>query len=399
MPLREMTVRVLRIAIAAAVIVPCLLFAYASWVSFRSANTLADERIVRSLDVQQEQAVKAFHLIDNTLNDAADLVAGLSDDQIRAEESQLHFEFGKLVRSVPAVESIWIYDPTGIPLVTSWVEHPPLHSFADRDFFQAHLRPGTGMYYGKVVRIRCASILHDHPSPGDGWRLCRGPGSVRSPQQLCSFLFDVGHALLRDDGAILARYPDGQPGAPDVLGKDTAFRRTTARAPDGGLYTTTSPVDGIERRFGVRRFNSTPVYLSAGIASSTIRSERSFVRGRAHRENPRQPAATRSVGRRSRLLRGTASQLRRREPVEILRGRFAMEGFVATKLDEFDRGKISRRHLIEALTFAASSAYAAADGAKAEGSTLKVALVNHISYSCPNFRQAADWYSKVFNLE
>jgi catechol 2,3-dioxygenase-like lactoylglutathione lyase family enzyme len=76
-----------------------------------------------------------------------------------------------------------------------------------------------------------------------------------------------------------------------------------------------------------------------------------------------------------------------------------MEGFVATKLDEFDRGKISRRRLIEALTLAATSAYAGAGGAKAEGSALKVALVNHISYSCPNFRQAADWYSKVFNLE
>jgi hypothetical protein len=75
-----------------------------------------------------------------------------------------------------------------------------------------------------------------------------------------------------------------------------------------------------------------------------------------------------------------------------------MEGFVATKLDEFDQGKISRRRLIETLTLAATSAYAA-DGAKAEGSALKVALVNHISYSCPNFRQAGDWYSKVFNLE
>jgi catechol 2,3-dioxygenase-like lactoylglutathione lyase family enzyme len=48
---------------------------------------------------------------------------------------------------------------------------------------------------------------------------------------------------------------------------------------------------------------------------------------------------------------------------------------------------------------AATSAYAAAVGAKAEGSALKVALVDHISYSCPNFRQAADSYSKVFNLE
>jgi hypothetical protein len=77
-----------------------------------------------------------------------------------------------------------------------------------------------------------------------------------------------------------------------------------------------------------------------------------------------------------------------------------MQGFVATKLDEFERGKISRRKLIETLTLAAASAYAA-DGAQAQGASpkLKVALVNHISYSCPNFRLAGDWYSKVFNLD
>src|SRR5262249_30521938 len=80
------------------------------------------------------------------------------------------------------------------------------------------------------------------------------------------------------------------------------------------------------------------------------------------------------------------------------RGRLTMEGFVATKLDDFDRGKISRRRLIETLTLAATSVYAA-DAAKAQAPGLKVALVNHISYSCPNFRQAGDWYSKVFNLD
>jgi catechol 2,3-dioxygenase-like lactoylglutathione lyase family enzyme len=77
-----------------------------------------------------------------------------------------------------------------------------------------------------------------------------------------------------------------------------------------------------------------------------------------------------------------------------------MEGFVATKLDEFDRGKISRRKLIEMLTFAATTAYAA-DSATAQGAAppLKVSIVNHISYTCPNFKQAGEWYSKVFNLE
>jgi hypothetical protein len=75
-----------------------------------------------------------------------------------------------------------------------------------------------------------------------------------------------------------------------------------------------------------------------------------------------------------------------------------MEGYVATKLDEFDRGKISRRRLIEALTLVATSAYAT-DGAKAQAGGLKVAHVNHISYSCPNFRQGGDWYAKIFNLD
>jgi hypothetical protein len=75
-----------------------------------------------------------------------------------------------------------------------------------------------------------------------------------------------------------------------------------------------------------------------------------------------------------------------------------MEGFVATKLDEFDRGEISRRRLIETLTLAATTAYVS-DAAKAQTSGLKVALVNHISYSCPNFRQGGDWYSMVFNLD
>jgi catechol 2,3-dioxygenase-like lactoylglutathione lyase family enzyme len=75
-----------------------------------------------------------------------------------------------------------------------------------------------------------------------------------------------------------------------------------------------------------------------------------------------------------------------------------MEGFVAHKLNEYATGKLSRRALIETLTLAATTAYAG--GAKAaEQSSLKMALINHISYNCPNYKQAADWYVKAFNLE
>jgi catechol 2,3-dioxygenase-like lactoylglutathione lyase family enzyme len=77
-----------------------------------------------------------------------------------------------------------------------------------------------------------------------------------------------------------------------------------------------------------------------------------------------------------------------------------MEGFVAQQLDDFETGKISRRKLIETLTVAATAAYAV-DGAKAQSPdpTLKAQLINHFSYTCPNFREAADWYSKILNLD
>src|SRR5258707_956494 len=76
-----------------------------------------------------------------------------------------------------------------------------------------------------------------------------------------------------------------------------------------------------------------------------------------------------------------------------------MEGFVAQKIDDYKTGKISRRRLIETLTLAATTIYANDAKAAASNPSLKVALVNHVSYTCPNFQQAADWYSKIFNLD
>src|SRR5689334_13768513 len=77
-----------------------------------------------------------------------------------------------------------------------------------------------------------------------------------------------------------------------------------------------------------------------------------------------------------------------------------MEAFVAQKLNDFETGRISRRKLIETLTFAATTA-CAAGGAKAQSPdpTLKARLINHFSYTCPDFRVAVDWYAKLLNIE
>ena len=57
---RSVTLGMLQVLAGAALIVPLALFLFASWISYRQLQALTDERIARSLDVMQEQALKAF---------------------------------------------------------------------------------------------------------------------------------------------------------------------------------------------------------------------------------------------------------------------------------------------------------------------------------------------------
>jgi signal transduction histidine kinase len=278
---RKLTIRLVRLAIAASLLFPCLLFTFASWTSYRNLEALADERIIRSLDVQQEQALKAFQLVGLVLDNAHDLVAALSDADIRRDGEGSHLHLKKLVSAVPVVQSIWIYDKDGRALVTSSTHPPPEQNYSDRDFFSAHVQADVGAYYGQVY----SSQFNGQPFFTVSKRLARDgafAGVIEAsvlPSNFVRFFSTLAYteglqfALLRADGTFLARYPAAPEGATDRLDERTGFRRTIAQHPEGALYTTTSPIDRIERRFGVRRFDTTPLYLSAGIASSTIRAE------------------------------------------------------------------------------------------------------------------------------
>jgi signal transduction histidine kinase/CheY-like chemotaxis protein len=281
MQARAFTIRLVRLAMAASLLFPVLLFALASWNSYRDRTALANERIVRSLDVQQEQALKTFQLVELTLDNAAELVTGMSAADIRNNEPQLYLQLQKLDTAVPVIQSIWIYGSDGHALVTSSVHPPPSTSFTDRDFFAAHVDSNIGTYYGQIY----TSTFNGQPFFTVSRRLTRDGAfmGVISASVLPSNFFrffstlaytqGLQYALIRNDGLFLARYPEAPTGATAKLDEHTGFRRTIAAHPEGGLYVTTSPVDNIERRFGVRRFGNTPLYISAGIASSTIRDE------------------------------------------------------------------------------------------------------------------------------
>lgn len=76
-----------------------------------------------------------------------------------------------------------------------------------------------------------------------------------------------------------------------------------------------------------------------------------------------------------------------------------MERFIAGLVDELESGKVDRREFCKTVALAAT-VYAAGDAAHAQATRgFKVIGVNHISYTCPDYTRARDFFINVFGLE
>lgn len=76
-----------------------------------------------------------------------------------------------------------------------------------------------------------------------------------------------------------------------------------------------------------------------------------------------------------------------------------MERFIANLVKDLDSGKLDRRDFCQTVALAAL-VYASGDAANAQASRgFKVLGINHISYQCPDYAKARDWYSSVLGMQ
>lgn len=76
-----------------------------------------------------------------------------------------------------------------------------------------------------------------------------------------------------------------------------------------------------------------------------------------------------------------------------------MEHVVTKLLEQFERGKLSRRELIQSLAAAAASAIGtSAAAAQPEGRVFKATAVNHVSYQVADYRKSRDFYAGLFGM-
>ena len=278
---QESAVRSFKVMMGGTVIVPLAILFFAAWQHYHAISKLADERIASSLDIAAEQAKKVFQSVDVLFSSVSELTAGRTDQELRLDEATLGSQLKGMVAAIPDVRSIWMFDLTGRPIATSRIYPVPNLDNSDRDYFIAQRNKNVGIYVGKVLRPRVGDQIFfsvsrkRYDSKGN---ITGITAVVISPTVFENFYerlarnTSASYAMIRSDGAVLARYPLAA--QPDIVLPETSgFRRTVLQNPNGGKYTAISGVDGLRRRFDIRRLGDLPVYATSSLEVSSINAE------------------------------------------------------------------------------------------------------------------------------
>jgi len=276
---KNAALRWLRSALAAALVIPSLLFCYAAYAAYLQAFSLADERIDHALSVSAEQALRIFRSIGVILDSVDQITLGKTDAAISDTAGELSGRLKQFTGALPDISSIWVLDRNGDAVVSS-LFHPIPASFnaPERSYLKAELADSSELKVGRVVEIALTgSVLfpvskqrQDESGNFNGFTLISVlPSAFEQAYATMRGNSSASFALIRGDGVVLARHPiAARPGI--VLDSLSGFGQLIGRSPEGGRYTTVSRVDGVERRFAVRKLAGLPVYVSSSIETKEI---------------------------------------------------------------------------------------------------------------------------------
>src|SRR5881275_1196897 len=110
---RQSAIRLLQLMMVASLVLPAVLFALASWLSYRHEHAVADEQIERSLDIVHEHALKVFQTGERAMAEVEEVIRGMPDGAIVADQRRLHERLKQIVDAVPQFQAILVIDRAG----------------------------------------------------------------------------------------------------------------------------------------------------------------------------------------------------------------------------------------------------------------------------------------------
>ena len=266
---RQSAIRLLQLMMVASIVLSAVLFAFAAWLNYRHTRMVADERIERSLDILHEHSLKVFQTVERAIAEVDEVLRGLSDEQIRAQEQRLNARFRQIVAAMPQLQAIVVIDRNGRRLVASMV-YPVSQDqdLADRSYFRAQVERDAGTFVSEVLTPRSPSVgtyffnLSRRRAAPDG--SFNGVTAIAVAGYFDDFYARIGHstgslyAIAREDGISGPLSRARRPGA--------IWMRAVRCAGDRGARSLYGAIPDrrCQRRIGYRKLIGFPVYVLAG---------------------------------------------------------------------------------------------------------------------------------------
>jgi two-component system NtrC family sensor kinase len=272
------TLRPLQILLAAVVVIPLALFAGAAVLNYGWTWQEAAARLERTADTADEHALKVFETNEMILDRVAEQIGHLDWSEIDGS-ARVHDYLKGLAQRVPHVGAVGLTGPDGRIVNSSLDVLPSPPAFGNHRSFATMPRDGdddifvseatTGIN-GDEREFIVARYKPGTPHVGDTGLIFVAVRSEYFREYYKDAFDNQGYAinLLRDDGAILARYPSLPGNA--VLSPESGFRRAIAAAPEQGTYSSVSEVDREQRSFAYRKLGAYPLYIVVGLDRDTV---------------------------------------------------------------------------------------------------------------------------------
>jgi two-component system NtrC family sensor kinase len=269
-------VRWLRVSMAAAALLPTAFFVFAAWYSYRQASEDAYLRIDRAVRIAQEHASKVFEANELIMGRVEDALGTADETAIAGNEKPLHEHLRRIVAGIPQLQTVWVLDAEGRPLVSSrQYPAPRATSAADRAYFQWHRDGHPGVFVteplmGRISDENFFNVTRARRTADGGFA---GVIAVSLyPHYFTAFYQKLAKsepglqiALFRTDGSVITRWPQ-EPSQP-------VARSVSARIAAGhteGIVRIQRSSQDEARILSFRQILPYPLYVRASISNKVV---------------------------------------------------------------------------------------------------------------------------------
>ncbi|RYD84943.1 MAG: hybrid sensor histidine kinase/response regulator [Verrucomicrobiaceae bacterium] len=276
---RQSALRYLEATVILAVLVPAILFAVEAARRYKDTVDRARARLISDVEVAAQHALRVFDTTDVLLERAFDAVGERDDAAIQSSERALHERLRRITAPLPHIQSMWIFDRKGVPLVSNRFYPTPIFNVSDREYFRWHLagRGPTFVTEALIARVggeRFFDVSRRRVDIGGSFAGLISVGL--HPDHFSSFYKEVigerqgGRiALFREDGRYVARWPS-LPSPETRLPPNGPLVTRWAAGETVGIHDTDSLLDSSERLGAFRKVGTYPLYVYASMPRAEV---------------------------------------------------------------------------------------------------------------------------------